>query len=95
MFDYPVLVVDSLTSEGILGLDFLQKHKCVVNLDKGTLQFLWHNLKISLKSHVTHADRIMSQVNVVVAHTICIPQQSELEILANASENKYSVPEHW
>ena len=32
--------IDSLTSEGILGLDFLQRHKCVVNLEEGILQFL-------------------------------------------------------
>ena len=46
-----------------------------------------HNLTISTKSHKAHTDRMMSQVKVVVAHTIYIPPQSELEILAKMSES--------
>ena len=41
-----------------------------------------------MKSHkAIHTDRMMSQVKVVVAHTIYIPPQSELEILAKMSES--------
>ena len=32
------LVVDSLKVESLIGIDFLEKHDCVVNLEEGVLQ---------------------------------------------------------
>ena len=32
------LVVDSLKVESLIGIDFLEKHRCVVNLEEGVLQ---------------------------------------------------------
>ena len=36
--DFPVLVAEKLTQECILGADFLQQHKCVIDLNQQTLK---------------------------------------------------------
>lgn len=80
-FHHTVLVANTLTSEGILGVDFLQRNKCLVNLGENVLKVLGHSISIPL-SHNTKEGAFSKQVDVVAAQTICVPARSELEILA-------------
>ena len=78
---HPVLVVDSLLSEGILGLDFLQDNECSVNLAKGkdAMYVGPQKVVVPLSSART---KVCECVNVIVARTMRIPERSELEISA-------------
>ena len=84
-FTHFVLVVDSLLSDGIIGLDFLQQNQCSVDLAKGrsTLYVGPHKVAVRLSS-ATGAEH--EYINVVAAHTVCIPERSELEIPATAQD---------
>lgn len=82
-FTHTVLVVDSLLSEGILGLDFLQQNECSLDLAKGKSTLFVGPNKVTVQlSAATGVE--CDYVNVVVAHTVCIPERSELEISAIA-----------
>ena len=74
---HPVLVVDSLLSEGILGLDFLQHHNCSVDLAKGKsiLYVGPHRVAVPL-SPVTRVGH-NNCISVIIAHTICIPESGD------------------
>ena len=37
VFQHDVIVADGLTTEGILGLDFLELHRCTVDMGNRTL----------------------------------------------------------
>ena len=84
---HPVLVVDSLLSEGILGLDFLQHHNCSVDLAKGKsiLYVGPHRVAVPL-SPVTGVGH-NNCISVIIAHTICVPERSETEIAAMVQES--------
>ena len=84
---HPVLVVDSLLSEGILGLDFLQHHNCSVDLAKGKsiLYVGPHRVAVPL-SPVTGVGH-NNCISVIIAHTICIPERSEMEIAAMVQDS--------
>ena len=48
-FPSEVIVVDSLMTEGILGVDFLKKHRCNVDLKEGRQTVQWKVLNCSSK----------------------------------------------
>ena len=49
-FDVQVIVVESLTTEAILGRRFLVPNNCVVNVGKHLLHFENHGITVSLDS---------------------------------------------
>ena len=72
------LIVDSLVSESILGLDFLQENGCTIDLVKGCLQLAKSGVSIS----VGQQQEGPLQVTVQLTSKICIPPRSEIENLA-------------
>ena len=84
-FHHTVLVVDTLTTEGILELDFLKKYRCSVDLGENMLKISRNSICIPL-DHSTDNDATLNQIN-VTAQTVCVPPKSELEILAKTSVN--------
>ena len=76
-FQHQVLVIDSLMSEGILGLDFLQEHNCTINLSHQLLEVPSGGSKIPLES--TH--KVRHPVDVELLHAVSVPARSELDIL--------------
>ena len=83
-FHHAVLVVDTLTTEGILGLDFLKKHKCSVDLGENMLKVSQSSVCIPLE-HNAGEGAVASKINVTTAQTVCIPARSELEVLAKTN----------
>jgi len=77
-----VLVVESLLCEGILGIDFLEHNQCSIDLTRegGTLFVGPHKTRVVLTTTATAKCECAS---VTVAHTVCIPAQSIVEITAN------------
>ena len=78
-FRITVVIADSLTVEGIFGLDFLEKHKCVIDTGHQTLLLPEGKLTLPLATPKTPT---VNQCAVVLPETICIPPSSELEVLA-------------
>ena len=83
-FHHAVLVVDTLTTEGILGLDFFKKHKCSVDLGENMLKVSQSSVCIPLE-HNAGEGAVASKINVTIAQTVCIPARSELEVLAKTN----------
>ena len=87
-----VIVVESLTAMGILGLDFLECNHGNIDTSKRTLYLPNSQVEIPLKRHCRksppqHSD---SQITVAVQHTVVIPPLSELEVMATVSESDLS-----
>ena len=78
-FRISVVIADGLTVEGILGLDFLEEHKCMI--DTGQQDLLLPEGKLTLPL-ATPKTPTVNQCAVVLPETICIPPSSELEVLA-------------
>ena len=76
-----VVVVKGLTEEAIVGLDFLQKHQCIVNCGQHKLQFSERNLEIPL-GFATQTITRSTPVTAVLKETVIVPAYSELETLA-------------
>ena len=76
-FPSEVIVVDSLMTEGILGVDFLKKHRCNVDLEEGRL--ILDNGKFST-ALLNKVEDTRQTRDVFVVDNIQIPAYSELEI---------------
>ena len=77
-----VIVGDSLTTEAILGLDFLQEHRCTVDIGSKQLRVSGHKLVIPL--HQSAASPCIGRVGVEMADSVQLPAYSELEVMARA-----------
>ena len=76
-FQHQVLAVDSLVSEGILGLDFLQEHNCTIDLSRQILEVSNGRWKIPLES----TRKVSHPVAVELIQAVNVPARSEMEIL--------------
>ena len=77
-----VIVGDSLTTEAILGLDFLQEHRCTVDIGSKQLRVSGHKLVIPLQQSA--ASPCIGRVGVEMADSVQLPAYSELEVMARA-----------
>lgn len=72
-----LIIADSLTSQGILGLDFLESNQCVLDLAQGRL--LIHGEGIPLVSQsLRESVATCSQVEVTAKETLVIGAASEM-----------------
>ena len=81
-YDINIVVAEGLTTEAILGLDFLEAHLCILDLGRRTLSFDGCNT-IPFRAAPTNKPTIPLKVSLV--ESICIPATSELEIMAHVS----------
>ena len=77
-FQQEVIVADALTSEGTLGLNFLEAHECVLDLGHGELRT--RTIKIPLCAHTLPGPSV-TQVDVTMQDTITIGALSEIEVM--------------
>ena len=82
-FESQVIIADSLTAEGILGLNFLQAHHCMIDLNKEVLVISKRNLLLPLES-VKKVSSTTTNILVCLTSTLWIPAQSEIEVVAHA-----------
>ena len=76
-FPSEVIVVDSLMTEGIFGVDFLKKHRCNVDLEEGQLTLDNGKFSTALLNKVEDTRQTR---DVFAVDNIQIPAYSELEI---------------
>ena len=79
VFSIDVVVADGLTTDGILGLDFLESNSCTINTGRRTLQCGNASVTVPLTSP---SEPLVSQCAVVLAETTRNPPASELEVMA-------------
>ena len=73
MFTLRAIVADMLTTEAILGLDFMEANGCVLDTQGKRLRFQGRNLAVQLdRPDATGASEI-TQVRVSIEETICLP----------------------
>ena len=77
-FEQKVIIADSLTSQGILGLDFLEANQCVLNLAQGEL--LTHGKNIPLATQPLK-NSVLTQVEIAARETFIIGAMSEMETM--------------
>ncbi len=80
IFHCPVLVARSLTSNAILGLDFLEANNCTLEMADRKLTFPERGVAVSLCDSSPDPDII--QARVTVGETLTIPPFSMLETMA-------------
>lgn len=74
-----VLVVSPLTTEAILGLDFLRKHKVTIDIREKRLTLSRSSVTLSLREKLPSLPKCVS---IQVTETIKIPPYSEMEVTA-------------
>ena len=82
-FHCPVLVARSLTSEAILGLDFLEANNCTLEMADRKLTFPERGVAVSLFD--SSPDPELLQARVTIDETLTIPPFSMLETMARVN----------
>ena len=73
-------VADSLTTEAILGRDFLRDNHCVIDVGRNLIKF--ETAGITLKLTCVPGDSQIAHVSVVVDNVLQVPGCSEIEVIA-------------
>ena len=82
MVSIDFVVVEMLKVESLMGLDFLEKNNCVIDLSEKVLQFKGVQVPLSIQAaNIKHCQ--IGCVNVSLLETVTIPPFSEVETLAN------------
>ena len=79
-FDVCFLVADSLTTEAILGRDFLRDNHCVIDVGRNLIKF--DTTGLTLKLLCSPGDSQIAHVSVVVDSVLQVPGCSEMDIMA-------------
>eukprot|EP00731_Ephydatia_muelleri_P034748 Em0075g1a len=82
MVSIDFVVVEMLKVESLMGLDFLERYSCVVDLSEKVLQFKGVQVPLS-KQTANRKHCQIGRVNVSLLETVTIPPFSEVETLAN------------
>ena len=88
-----ILVARGLNMQAILGLDFLEKHQCVINTEQRILHM--HGRAIPLQSKMNEQlqpDSGVSTITVALQRTVELPPLSELEVMTVTSSPTNSAP---
>ncbi len=81
-----IVVVDGLTAEAILGLDFLESYHCTLDIGGKTLHFANLELRVPLRGSESNTrSNTATCARVTIAETRQVPPYSELEVMASVS----------
>ena len=78
-FQTEVIVADTLSSGAIIGRDFLQRNKCVIDLEQNALKFKQHGITLLLNTE--SGSQQIARIAVTLDHSLDIPSSSELETM--------------
>lgn len=84
IFQTRVVVVDGLTVDVILGLDFLETHSCTVDIGRKTLHFTNRGTSVILHG----SQGTVAAIGVTISETLEVPAYSEMEVMANMAQPK-------
>ena len=75
-----VVIVKQLTTETILGVDFLAENGCTVQVGKKILDFPKHGVSSPLIH--SNSKYVLPPTGVFLVETVCIPAFCEMEVMA-------------
>ena len=81
VFSTEVVIADGLATEGILGLDFLESHGCMIDMSRRVLQCGDADLTVPLCSPTTPT---VAQCAVILSESVRVPPSCELEVMAQS-----------
>ena len=84
-FTVTVTIVDDMTAEAILGMDFLAAEDCAIDVGRRTLSIRSQQLQLELHSEKGQ-ERGMSQMPVMCVTTAEVPAHSELEVVVETPQ---------
>ena len=86
VFNQHVYVMSGITTEALLGLDFLESHQCSFDAGKKTFSFSESGTKVLLRKgdDVETINSVNSSLSLRLKNTVKLPPLSELETLAVA-----------
>ena len=73
------IIADNITAEGILGMDFMEANKCVLDIAKRQLILEQLEPLALVPSNLSHSSTVS---HVIMSRTVTIPGASEIEIMA-------------
>ena len=82
VFSTAIVIADDLTTEGILGLDFLESHGCTIDVSRRVLQCGDTNLTVPLCSPTKSP--ISAQCAVILSEGVRVHPSCELEVMAQS-----------
>ena len=86
-FSVPVTIVDDITADIILGIDFLKAENCIVDLGQKTLELPSRKTVLKLQTDRRHDKGTVGEVlHVSCASTTDVPAYSEIDIQLEISE---------
>ena len=77
MFKQELIIVNSLTSEGILGLNFLEANGCILDLVRGELITRGSRVALSAKN----SEPTTAQVEICIQESFTVAGFSEMEVM--------------
>ena len=80
-----MLVVDCLTTEVILGRDFLSRYKCTVDVGENLIHFKEKGVTMCLDC--PPGGQQIARISVTLGTTLSVPPQSEIEVMATVSKS--------
>ena len=86
VFNHRVYVISDITTEALLGLDFLESHQCSFDAGKKTLTFSESGTKVLLQKgdDVETINSVDTNLTLRLKSTVKVPPLSELETLTVA-----------
>ena len=84
-FPIEVTVVDNITADVILGMDFLAAEDCVIDVGRKTLSIRSQQITLELHSEQCQSEG-MDQMFVACVDTVDVPANSQLEVIVETTE---------
>ena len=82
-FQHKFIIADRITADAILGVDFLEANKCILNLAEGELSV--NQKTVALSAHPAVAT--VGCAKITLMDTVVVPASSEMEIRARVHSN--------
>ena len=85
-----VIVMEALTEEGVLGLDFLEAHNCTIQTGQKRLTLRNSGISIPLDGKtqsISGDEGRINHIEVSVCEPITVPAASEMEVMVKVPEN--------
>ena len=91
-----MLVVEELAVEAILGLDFLERHKCAIGCEHRTIQFPKQGKFLTLSSsQEARSKHSPTQIGLVLTQKLVLPARSVKEIMASLLDKMVGDGRSW
>ena len=82
-FQHKFIIADRITADAILGVDFLEANKCILNLAEGELSVNQKTVALSVHPAVA----TVGCAKITLMDTVVVPASSEMEIRARVHSN--------